>query len=118
MQFKICWALAIFTDSDFQIHLRSDTTSRFVDNYNAILLKSWRENAELQPVTNYYKAVAYMAIYFLKSDQKTSEGFAEREITIQKLQTREAMYKIAHALQMHANFKFRKQHTYVYQSYG
>ena len=49
---------------------------------------------ELQPVTNYYKAVAYMAIYFLKSDQKTSEGFAEREIIIQKLQTREAMYKI------------------------
>ena len=78
------WALAISADSDYQIHLRKDARSYFVNNYHTVLSKSWRANIDLQPVINHYNAVAYMAAYFSKSEQETSEALrqAEREIEI------------------------------------
>ena len=93
------WALGLSTDSDYQIHLKRDTRSCFVNNYNLFLLKAWLANIDLQPVTNYYKAVAYMTEYFSKSEHQTSEALrqAEKEIKAQKIKTKEAMYKIVRA---------------------
>ena len=31
------WAIGLSTDSDYQIHLKRDTRSYFVDNYNAVV---------------------------------------------------------------------------------
>ena len=61
-----------------------------------------------------------MAAYISKSEQETLEALrqAEREIKTQKMKTREAIYKIAHAFAKTRKFQFRKQHTYVYQSNG
>ena len=33
------WALGLSTDSDYQIHLKRDARSCFVNNYNHVLLK-------------------------------------------------------------------------------
>ena len=92
------WALGLSTDSDYQIHLKRDTKSCFVNNYNPVLLKAWRANIDLQPVTNYCKAVAYMTAHF-SSEHEKSETLrqAEKEIKIQEIKTKEAMYKIAEA---------------------
>ena len=79
--------------------MKRDTRSCFVNDYNPILVKAWRANIDLQPVANYYKAVAYITEYFSKSEHETSEALrqAEKEIKAQKIKTKEAMYKIAHA---------------------
>ena len=63
-----------------------DTRSCFVNNYNSVLLKAWRANIDLQPVTNYYKAVAYMTAYISTSEHGTSEAMsqAEKKIKAQK----------------------------------
>ena len=62
------------------------------------MLKAYHAIINLQPVSNYYKAVAYMFAYFFKSEHETSEALrqAEKEIKAQKIK-KEAIYKIVHA---------------------
>ena len=86
----------ILTDSNCHIHLRRNTRSCFVSNYNTVLLRSWRANIDLQPVSNYHKPVAYITVCFSKPEQEMSKSVrqAEREIKTQKVKTREGMYKI------------------------
>ena len=55
------WALSVSSDSDYQIHLKRNPDSCFVNNYNPAMLKSLQANLDLQPVHNYYKALSYMA---------------------------------------------------------
>ena len=103
-----------------EVNLRRGTRYCFVNNYNPVLLKSWRPNIDLHPVTNYHEALAYMGVYCSNSEKDTSKALCqvEREIKTQKMITRVAMYEIALAFGMHAKLQFRKGHTYVYQSYG
>ena len=44
------WALSISSDNDFKLHLKRDTNSCFINNYNPVLLKAWQANIDLQPV--------------------------------------------------------------------
>ena len=92
------WTLGISADPDDQVHLKRDTRTYFVNNYNPALLKRWLANIDLQPINTYYKAVAYMAAYFSKSVQETSEVLrqAKGEIQSQKLKIKEVMYKLVY----------------------
>ena len=92
-------SLAISTSSDFEIHLKRFPNACFVNNYNPTILKAWQANMDLQPVFNYYKAVSYMCAYFSKSETESSEALkqAAKEAKTMKLNTREAMYKVASA---------------------
>ena len=47
-------------DNDFQIHLRRNPTSRFVNNYFKAGLEAWETNKDIKPMFNKKKAVAYM----------------------------------------------------------
>ena len=39
-QYDYYWALVLSTDSDYQIHLKYETRSCFVNNYNPVLEKA------------------------------------------------------------------------------
>ena len=41
------WALSISSDNDFKLHLKRDTNSCFINNYNPVLLKAWQANIDL-----------------------------------------------------------------------
>ena len=71
---------------DYYWALGRDTRSCFVNNYNSVLLKAWRANIDLQPVTNYYKAVAHMTAYISTSEHGASEAMsqAEKKIKVKK----------------------------------
>ena len=62
------WALSVSSENDFKLHLKRDTTSCFVNNYNRVLLKACQAKIDLQPIYNYYQAVSYMTAYFSKSE--------------------------------------------------
>ena len=93
------WALGISTDFEYYIYLRKYIRSCFVNDYNAVLLKPWQANTDFQPEKCYYKAFAYMAAYFSKSEQETSEALcqAEKEIKNKKIKPRESIQKITQA---------------------
>ena len=55
-------ALAVSTDSDFQVHFKRQTNSCFVNNYFAEGLLAWQANIDILSVINHYKAVAYIKI--------------------------------------------------------
>ena len=58
------WALSISPDNDYEIHLKRSTGLCFVNNYNPVLLNTWKANLDIQPVHNYFKALTKMAAYF------------------------------------------------------
>ena len=74
---EYCWALCISSDNNFKLHLKKDTNSCFVNNYNPALLKAWQANIDLQSVYIYYKAVSWMTACFSKSENSTSEEMKE-----------------------------------------
>ena len=53
------WALSISSDNDFKLHLKRDTNSCFINNYNPVLLKAWQANIDLQPVIIIIRQVLY-----------------------------------------------------------
>ena len=59
-------ALAISSDSTFQIHFKRDPESCFIDNYLEDGLIAWEANLDIQLVLDYYKAVSYMCAYLSK----------------------------------------------------
>jgi len=71
-------ALSISTDDRvFQIHLKRNTNSCFVNNYFGEGLLAWEAKIDLQPVFNYYKAIYYMYAYFSKSENTCSHVMKE-----------------------------------------
>ena len=93
-------ALSISTDeNDFQIHLKRNTSSCFVNNYFEEGLLAWEANIDLQPVFNRYKAVQYMCSYFSKNETSSSNAMKEalaqcKELDKDKFET---MQKVAQA---------------------
>ena len=54
------WALSISTDSDFELHLKREVDSCFINNYFEAGIKGFRANVDLQPVFNHYKCIMYV----------------------------------------------------------
>ena len=77
----------ISSENDFKLHLKRNTNSCFINNYNPVLLKLWQPDINLQAVYNYYKAVYYMTAYFSKSENSTSEATEQaiQEIKLKNL---------------------------------
>ena len=65
------------SENDFKLHLKRDTNSCFINNYNPVLLKAWQANIDLQSIYNYYRAVPYLAAYFSKSENSSSEAIKQ-----------------------------------------
>ena len=65
-------AFSISVDNDFQIHYKRSPNLCFVNNYFCDGLMTWKENMDVQPVFNHYKAVAYMCAFLSKSENECS----------------------------------------------
>ena len=93
------WTLSISTDNDYEIYLKRSTGSRFVNNYNSVLLKAWEANLDIQPAHNYFESLTYMTANFSKHEREVSESLkqAAKEIKNQNLNVRDAMKKIAYS---------------------
>ena len=89
------WTLSISPETDYEIDVKRILGSRFVKNYNPVLVKTWKANLVFHPVHNYYKALTYMTPYFSKSENEVSEALklAAREIKKQNLNVCDAMKK-------------------------
>ena len=59
-------AFSISKDVDLEMHLKRQPNSCFVNKYFDVGLKALQANIDIQPVSNAYKAVAYMCIFFQK----------------------------------------------------
>ncbi|XP_066911767.1 uncharacterized protein [Clytia hemisphaerica] len=93
-------ALSISTDeNDFQVHLKRNTNSCFVNNYFEEGLLAWQANIDLQPVFNHYKAVQYMCAYFSKNETSSSNAMKEALAECKELEKDkfETMQKLAQA---------------------
>ena len=68
------WALAISSDSDFELHLKRPPDSCFINNYFIAGIKAFAANVDLQPVFNYYKCITYICSYFSKYKTDCSQA--------------------------------------------
>ena len=55
---------SISKDEDLQLHLKRESTSRFVNNYSDVGLKAWQANMDTQSVSNEHIGVTHMCQYF------------------------------------------------------
>ena len=91
--------MSISNDDDFQIHLKRNPNSCFVNNYFYEGLIAWEANLDIQPVFNYYKAVTYMCAYLSKSEDECSQAMnqAAKEAYENNLDAYEKMKAISKA---------------------
>lgn len=54
------WALSVYPDSDYELHLKRPLDSCFTNNYFISGIKGFSANVDLQPVFNHYKCVTYI----------------------------------------------------------
>ena len=64
-----CRALSISKDEDFELQLKRQPNSCFVDNYFDVGLKTWQANTDMQPIFNEYKAVTMFQYFSKTKDQ-------------------------------------------------
>ena len=108
-------ALSISTDpNDYQIHLKRNPISCFVNNYFEEGLLAWEANIDLQPVFNHYKAIHYMCAYFSKNESLCSDAMKEALNQSKELESSkyERMIKLAKAYSDHREVSIQEA---VYQ---
>ena len=54
------WALSVSSDSDFDLHLKRQVDSCFINNYFVAGIEGFAANVDLQPVFNHYKCITYV----------------------------------------------------------
>ena len=93
------WALSISADSDFELHLKREVDSCFINNYFEAGIKGFRANVDLQPVFNHYKCIMYVCSYFSKDETECSQAImnAAREAKDNSLNIRESLRKVGTA---------------------
>ena len=104
------WALSISSDNDFKLHLKRDTNSCFINNYNPVLLKAWQANIDLQQVIIIIRQVLYR-----------QHIFQSHKIQHQKQWNRQfRRLNIRNFLQGKANVRCQCWRLFisVYQNYG
>jgi len=69
--------LKISPDSSYQINFKRTPKSCFTNNYFEEGLLAWEANIDIQPVLDYYKAVAYMCAYLSKSEDESTEAMKQ-----------------------------------------
>ena len=68
------WALSIWPDDEFELHLKRPVDSCFINNYFEARIKGFRANVDLQPVFNHYKCITFVCSYFSKDETECSEA--------------------------------------------
>ena len=63
-------ALATSIDTDFQMHIKREPNTCFVNNYFVEGLQTWKANIDIHPVFNHYKAVTYIVLISLKQKMR------------------------------------------------
>jgi hypothetical protein len=56
-----------------KIFYKRDTCDESVNNYNAVILKSWEANMDLQYVTDVYACIKYIVSYVTKDERQLSD---------------------------------------------
>ena len=69
--------LKISPDNSYQINFKRTPQSCFTNNYFEEGLLAWEANIDIQPVLDYYKAVAYMCAYLSKSEDESTEAMKQ-----------------------------------------
>ena len=69
--------LKISPDNSYQINFKRGPQSCFTNNYFEEELLAWEANIDIQPVLDYYKAVAYMCAYLSKSEDESTEAMKQ-----------------------------------------
>lgn len=85
----------ISVENDYEIHLKRNPVSCFVNSYNLVLLEALLVNLDFQPVHNL--APLYMAAFCSKSESDVSEALKQVvwKIRTQNSNVCEIMKKIA-----------------------
>ena len=93
------WALAISSDSDYELHLKRPPNSCFINNYFIAGIKAFAANVDLQPVFNHYKCVTYICSYFSKDETECSQAIsnAAKEARNSNLNVQDSLRKIGAA---------------------
>ena len=58
------WVLSISSDSDFDLHLKRQVDSCFINNYFVAGIKGFAANVDLQPVFNHYKCITCLFLLY------------------------------------------------------
>ena len=66
--------MSIFSDLDFQIHLKQSTNARYINNYLSKGLQAWKANIDVQSV--FILAKQYVCL-FLHAEDQTSEAIKQ-----------------------------------------
>ena len=92
-------ALSISDDNNFQVHLKRLPNSCLVNNYFRTRFLAWKENLDIQPVFNHYKAVTCMCAYLSKTEDECSHALnqAFNEAMALKLTNYDQMKSISRA---------------------
>ncbi|XP_015779208.1 PREDICTED: uncharacterized protein LOC107357078 [Acropora digitifera] len=93
------WALAISSDSDYELHLKRPPNNCFINNYFVVGIKEFAANVDLQPVFNHYKCVTYICSYFSKDETECSQAIsnAAKEARNSNLNVQDSLRKIGAA---------------------
>ena len=93
------WALSVSSDSDFDLHLKRQVDSCFINNYFVAGIKGFAANVDLQPVFNYYKCITYVCSYFTKDETECSQAIvnAAKEAKSSNMNVRDGVKKIGAA---------------------
>ena len=93
------WALAISSDSDYELHLKRPPNSCFINNYFIAGIKAFAANVDLQPVFNHYKCITYICSYFSKDETECSQAIsnAAKEARNSNLNVQDSLRKIGAA---------------------
>ena len=92
------WALSVSADSDFELHLKREVDSCFINNYFEAGIKGFRANVDLQPVFNHYKCITYVCSYFSKDETECSQAITQqRKPKDNNLNIRESLRKVGTA---------------------
>ena len=65
-------ALSISPDSNYELHLKRQVDSWFINNYFVAGINGFASNVDLQPVFNHNECVTYVCSYFTKHETECS----------------------------------------------
>ena len=102
--------LSISPDNSYQIHFKRSTKSCFTNNYFEEGILAWEANIDIQPVLDYYKAVAYMCAYLSKSEDESTEAMkqAAKEASEAGKTLQERMKSISKAYRTHREMSIQE----------
>ena len=70
--------------TDYELHLKHQPNSCFINNYNPSILKARQANMDFQPVFNHHKCVTYLCSYMSKGETQCSQAIRTASLEAKK----------------------------------